>query len=164
MIDYTVTGNPAIFNEKATFYKDVIIYDKITLENTGIVQQLFEKINVSSKALTGTIDLDILSGTLFYYTENANADWTFNVRGDSTTSLNSILQINKSVTITVLTTQGSSAKTATTFKIDGTTVVPKWQSGIPPSGYTNSINAYTYAILKTADSIYTVIASLIQFA
>ena len=51
------------------------IANTVTLERTGIVQQLFENVNLSSTALTGTIDLDILSGTLFYYTANAGADW-----------------------------------------------------------------------------------------
>jgi hypothetical protein len=66
------------------------IANTVTLERTGIVQQLFENVNLSTTALTGTIDLDILSGTLFYYTANAAADWTFNVRGNASTSLNAI--------------------------------------------------------------------------
>lgn len=141
------------------------IANTITLERTGIVQQLFENINVSSTALTGTIDLDILSGTLFYYTADASANWTFNIRGNSATTLNSILPIGKSVTVTVLSTQGSTARYASTFKIDGSTIVPKWQGGTAPSaGYTSSINIYTYVIVKTADATFTVFGSLTKFA
>jgi hypothetical protein len=137
----------------------------VTLQTTGIVQQLFENANLSSTALTGTINLDILSGTLFYYTSNASADWTFNIRGNSSTALNSILSIGKNVTVTILTTQGSTAYYANTFKIDGTTIVPKWQGGsTPSSGYTSSINIYTYSILKTADATFTILASLTKFS
>jgi len=137
----------------------------VILERTGIVQQLFENVNVSSTALTGTIDLDLLSGTLFYYTANASANWTFNFRGNSSTTLNSILPIGKSVTVTILSTQGGTAYYANTFKIDGTTVSPKWQGGsAPTSGYTSSINVYTYSIVKTADATFTVFASLTKFA
>jgi Zn-dependent alcohol dehydrogenase len=140
------------------------IANTVTLQNTGIVQQLFENVNLSSTALTGTIDLDILSGTLFYYTANAAADWTFNVRGNASTTLNAILPVGKSVTVTILSTQ-STARLASTFKVDGTTISPKWQGGTAPtSGFASAVNTYTYAIVKTADATFTVLASLTKFA
>lgn len=139
--------------------------NNISFNTTGIVQQLFENVNVSSTALTGTINLDLLSGTLFYYTADATNNWTFNIRGNSSTTLNSILPIGKSVTITVLSTQGSSAKYASSFTIDGSSVSPKWQGGTAPSaGYASSINIYTYSIVKTADATFTVFGSLTKFA
>lgn len=164
------TGNTIVITTNnvgiVTFSQNNIgIANTITFERTGIVQQLFENIIISSTALTGTINLDILSGTLFYYTTNASANWTFNVRGNSSTSLNSILPIGKSATITVLSTQGSTARYANVFKIDGSTITPKWQGGITPNaGYTNSINIYTYVIAKTADATFTVFGSLTKFA
>jgi Zn-dependent alcohol dehydrogenase len=140
------------------------IANTVTLERTGIVQQLFENVNLSSTALTGTIDLDILSGTLFYYTANAAADWTFNVRGNASTTLNAILPIGKSVTVTILSTQ-STARLASTFKVDGSTISPKWQGGTAPtSGFASAVNVYTYTIIKTADATFTVLASLTKFA
>jgi Zn-dependent alcohol dehydrogenase len=140
------------------------IANTLTLERTGIVQQLFENVNLSSTALTGTIDLDILSGTLFYYTANAGADWTFNVRGNASTSLNAILPVGKSVTVTVLSTQ-STARLASTFKVDGSTISPKWQGGTAPSsGFASAVNIYVYTIIKTADASFTVFASLTKFA
>ncbi len=141
------------------------IANTITFERTGIVQQLFENVNVSSTALTGTINLDILSGTLFYYTADASGNWTFNIRGNSSTTLNSILPIGKSVTITVLRTQGSTARYASGFTIDGSSVSPKWQGGTAPSsGFTSSINVYTYSIVKTANATFTVFGSITKFA
>lgn len=135
--------------------------NSISFNTTGIVQQLFENVKVSSSALTGTINLDILTGTLFYYTTNASANWTFDVRGDASNSLNSILPTGKSITITVLTTQGSTPYYANTFKVDGTTITPKWMNGVTPSsGFASSINLYTYVILKTGDATFTVIGSL----
>jgi len=140
------------------------IANTVTLERTGIVQQLFENVNLSSTALTGTIDLDILSGTLFYYTSNAAADWTFNVRGNASTTLNTILPVGKSVTVTILSTQ-STARLASTFKVDGLTISPKWQGGTAPSsGFASAVNTYTYTIVKTADATFTVFASLTKFA
>lgn len=145
-----------------TFTQENIgIANTITLQSSGFVQQLFERINVSSTALTGTAHLDILSGSLYYYTANAVGNWTFNVRANSTTTLNNVLPVGKSLTVTILTTQGGSAYYANAFQVDGVAIIPKWMNGVTPSaGYTNSINIYTFVIIKTADSTYTVIGSL----
>jgi hypothetical protein len=49
--------------------------------------------------------------------------------------------------------------------IDGVAVTPKWQNGITPSvGSSNSVDLYTYAILKTAAATFTVFASQTKFA
>jgi hypothetical protein len=145
-----------------TFSEDNIgIANTVILERTGHVQQLFERANISSTSLTGTVNLNVLSGTLYYYTADATGNWTVNVTGNATTTLNSILPINKSVTITILSTQGGSATYADVFKVDNTTITPKWMNGITPSaGYANSINIYTFVIIKTANNTFTVIGSL----
>lgn len=184
----SVFGQETSFTERANFYNDINVSGNVnftgnlyqitvvgsgtstsqlyvsgitTFGSTGIVQQLFENVNVSSTALTGTVNLDVLSGTLFYYTTDASTNWTFNVRGNSSTSLNSILPIGKSVSITILSTQGSTPRYANTFQVDGVTITPKWIGGVAPSsGTANCINVYTYVVLKTASATYTVIASL----
>lgn len=133
----------------------------VTLETTGIVQQLFENVNVSSTALTGTVNLDILSGSLYYYTSNPTANWTFNIRGNSVTPLNNVLPVGKSLTVTILTDQGAATHYANSFEIDGVSVTPNWMNGITPTaGFSNAINVYTFVIIKTADATYTVIGSL----
>ena len=51
------------------------------------------------------------------------------------------------------------------FKIDGTTVTPKWQNGAAPkAGFTSSVNVYVYTIIKTGSAAYTVLASQTKFA
>jgi hypothetical protein len=53
----------------------------------------------------------------------------------------------------------------TAFQVDGTSVTPKWQGGIAPSaGSANSIDSYTFTIIKTASATYTVLASQVKFA
>jgi len=145
-----------------TFTQENIgIANTITLEGSGFVQQLFERINISSTALSGIANLDILNGSLYYYTANAADNWAFNVRGNSTTTLNSVMPVGKSLTVTILATQGSAAYYANAFQVDGTSLTPKWMNGVTPSaGYTNSINVYTFVIIKTANNTYTVIGSL----
>jgi len=74
------------------------------------------------------------------------------------------LPVGKSVTVTILSTQ-STARLASTFKVDGSTISPKWQGGTAPSsGFASAVNTYTYTIVKTADATFTVFASLTKFA
>lgn len=124
-----------------------------------------EKSTVSATAATGTIHCDALTQSVLYYTANAINNWTFNVRGNATTTLNSIMAIGQTITLVFLVTNGSSAYYPTAHTIDGNSVTPKWQGGTAAtSGNTNSIDVYSYSIIKTADATFTVLVSQTKFA
>ena len=55
---------------------------------------------------------------------------------------------------------------ASTIKIDGTTVTPKWLNGTAPAaGNASSTDVYTFTIIKTAATpTYTVLAAVTKFA
>lgn len=134
--------------------------------NTSI-QQVLEKITVSASAATGTINYDVLNdGGIEYYTSNATGNWTLNVRGSSSATLNSILSVGQSLTIVFMVTNGGTAYYQTGFQIDGSSITPKWQGGsAPASGNTNSIDVYSFSIIKTAATpTYTVLGSQVRFA
>jgi formylmethanofuran dehydrogenase subunit E-like metal-binding protein len=49
-------------------------------------------------------------------------------------------------------------------QVDGATVTPKYQGGVAPTaGNINSIDAYSYSIIKTGSATFTVLASQVQF-
>jgi hypothetical protein len=124
-----------------------------------------ERTTISATAATGTVNFDASTQGTLYYTTNASANWTLNVRGNSGTTLNSIMTTGDSLTITFLVTQGATAYYASAFTIDGTSVTPKYQGGTAFSaGNASSIDAYTYAIVKTGSAAYTVFASQTKFA
>ena len=133
---------------------------------TSVLISPEERTTVSATAATGTIAFDALTQSVLYYTSNASANWTLNIRGNSGTTLNSILATGDAITVTHLVTQGSTAYYNSAVQIDGTSVTPKWQNGAAPStGSTSAIDAYTYTIIKTAATpTYTVIASQSKFA
>jgi hypothetical protein len=120
---------------------------------------------ISATAATGTINYDVTTQSVLYYTSNASGNWTLNFRGSSGTSLNTLMQTGESLSATFLTTQGSTAYYNSAVTIDGASVTPKWQGGsAPTSGNTNSIDSYTYVILKTGSATYVVLASQTKFA
>ena len=102
---------------------------------------------------------------MLYYTSNASANWTVNVRGSSGTSLDTVMSTGESMTIAFLVTQGSTAYYASAFQVDGNAVTPKWQGGTAPTaGNASSIDAYVYTIVKTGSATFTVFASQTKFA
>ena len=125
-----------------------------------------ERCNVVAAAATGTINLDVLTAAVWFYTTNASANHTLNIRGNSGTTLNSLLAVGDSITAVWLVTNGATPYRPTAFQIDGNAVTPQWQGGTAPSaGNANSVDAYTLTIIKTAATpTYTVLASQTRFA
>lgn len=135
------------------------VFDNIT------VDYIRETTTVSATAATGTVNLDVSTQSILYYTTSATANWVLNVRGSASQSLNSLMDIGQTVTVTFMATQGATAYYETALTIDGGAITPKWQSGIAPNaGSANSIDAYTFAIIKTAAATFTVLASQTRYA
>lgn len=125
----------------------------------------YEHWSISATAATGTIDVDISTSSVWYYTSDASANWTFNFRGNSSTTLNSLLSIGESVTVVFFVTNGTTAYYPTAFTVDSASVTPKWSGGSAPSaGNASSIDAYLFTIAKTADATFTVLGQQVQFA
>jgi len=124
-----------------------------------------ERCTVSATAATGTVNFDVATQGVLYYTTNASANFTLNFRGSSGTTLNSILATGDSVSAVFLNTNGTTAYYPTVFQIDGSSVTPKWSGGSAPSaGNASSIDAYSFTIIKTASATFTVLAGAVKFA
>ncbi|MFY7885650.1 MAG: hypothetical protein ACOVOV_12510, partial [Dolichospermum sp.] len=124
-----------------------------------------ETITVSATAATGTVAVDVVTSGAKYFTSNASADWTFNFRGDGTTTLNSLMSNGQAITVAFLVTNGATAYKPTVFQVDGSAVTPKWNGGnAPAAGNANSIDSYTFTIIKTASATFTVLGAQSKFA
>jgi hypothetical protein len=130
-----------------------------------VLTSAFETVSVSATQATGTVNVDLSTAAVHYYTGNSAANWTFNFRGNGTpTTLNSLLSIGQSATVAFLVTNAT-AYYPTAFQVDGVSVTPKWQGGTAPtSGNANSIDSYTFTIIKTGSGVFTVLASQAKFA
>jgi hypothetical protein len=124
-----------------------------------------EVATVSATAATGTINYDITTQSVLYYTSNASANWTVNFRGSSGTSLNTLMSTGQSMTVAFLVTQGSTAYYNSAVQVDGTTsgVTTRWLGGAPTAGNASGIDSIRYLIIKTANATFTILASVTQF-
>jgi hypothetical protein len=124
-----------------------------------------EGVTISATAATGTIAYNVTDQSVLYYTTNASGNWTLNVRGNGTTSLNALMVTGESVTIAFLVTNGATAYYQSAFQVDGSAVTPKWQGGTAPtSGSASAIDAYTITIVKTGAATFTAFAAQTKFA
>ena len=130
-----------------------------------VLNDAAEVATVSATAATGTINYDITTQSVLYYTSNASANWTVNFRASSGTSLNTLMSTGQSMTVAFLVTQGSTAYYNNVVQVDGTTsgVTTRWLGGAPVAGNASGIDSYRYLIIKTGSATFTVVASNTQF-
>ena len=119
----------------------------------------------SATAASSTVNFDVVTQSVLYYTTNATGNFTLNIRGDGSTTLNSLLSDGDALTIVFLVTNGGTAYYHSALTVDGVSVTPKWQGGTAPSsGNTSSIDSYSYTVIKTGNAAFTVLASQTRFA
>ena len=137
---------------------------RVTL-GAGKIQQLAEKVTIAATGTTGVTNFDVITQAVLYHTANAAANFTVNLRGDGSNTLNSIMDTGESVTVAFLVTNGGTPYYQSAFTIDGSSVTPEYQGGSAPSeGNANSVDVYTYTVVKTGDAAFTAFASQTQFA
>ena len=133
----------------------------VALKTNNIV----ELANVTATAASSTVNFDITTQSVLYYTSNATGNFTVNFRGSSGTAANTIMSTGESLSVTFLVTNGTTAYYNSAVTVDGNSVTPKWQGGTAPtSGNASSVDSYTYVIIKTGSAAFTVLASQTKFA
>ena len=128
--------------------------------------EVIEKCDVSGGTLNGSSNLNLASNAVIYYTANAGGNWVWNLRADASTALNDIMANGDSMTFAALVTNGGTAYYNTGIQIDGTSINDvKWSGGTPPgAGNADSVDVYTFTVIKTSNATFSVFGSQSQFA
>jgi hypothetical protein len=129
----------------------------------SIVKGLNEDVNVVAAAATGTINFEVGTASIWYYTTNATANHTLNFRYSSTVSLNTFMAVGDSLTVVWLNTNGATAYYPSAFQVDTVSVTPKVPAAIT-AGNASAIDAYSFTIIKTASATWTVLETQTKFA
>ncbi len=120
---------------------------------------------ISATAATGTVHLNVSTASVHIYTSNSTANYTLNIRGNASTTLNSLMAIGESITVTFESPNGATPYYATAYTIDGNAVTPKWLGGTAPTaGNASATDVYMLQIRKTAAATFTCLASQSKFA
>jgi hypothetical protein len=134
-----------------------------TSQSDLVIKGFEEDVNVVASAATGTINFDVTTASVWYYTSNATANHTLNFRYSSGVSLNTAMATGDAITLVWLNTNGATAYYPNVIQIDGTTVTPKVPAAIA-AGNASSIDAYSFTIIKTASATFTVLETQTKFA
>lgn len=135
-----------------------------TLQTDNFATPL-ENAYVSATSFAGYTYYAITNTTVQYLTSASTANGTINFTASSGVTLNTTMAIGQSISCVLLITNTASAFYPTAFQVDGSAVTPKWAGGTAPSsGNTSAIDGYSFTIIKTATSTFTVLAGVTKFA
>lgn len=137
----------------------------VTLGGGFNTKNIQETVLLSATSATGTVNVDILTSVVWYYTANATGNWTFNFRGNSGTTLDSVMVTGQSLTVAFLVQQGTTGYYATGITIDGTANTPVWFGGTAPTSADGStLYCYIYTIIKTSSATFKVLAQRVSYS
>ena len=138
----------------------------LSLTGTSQIQGILETAVLNGSTLTGTVTVNLKSGGVHYFTANSSANWVWNLVGDGSTSLNSMMSVGQSATFSLFATNSTAYK-LTNILVDTTaTVSVKWFGGSSnayPSGNANSVDVYTLTVIKRNTNAFDVFASQSRF-
>ena len=136
-----------------------------TFQNTLILQQSLEKITIGTSP-SSTTNIDVLTSALHYYATSHSTGVTLEIRPSSSiTDLNTLMSTGQSLTVVFIMKSGHVNGKVSALTIYGTSQTIKWFGGVAPSGSAgDALDAYTFTIIKTDTSTYTVLGSQSKFA
>ena len=139
--------------------------DTATTVDLSTVQNLSNKVlispeertTVSTSAATATTNFDADTQGVLYLTGSNTSDWTLNVRGSGSTTLDTKLATGDSLSIIFIVTNGGTAYKHSAMTIDGNAQTVNWSGGTAPAaGNASAKDAYSFTIFKTASATFTV--------
>jgi hypothetical protein len=136
----------------------------VTFLGMGKIEEVKEKVNVFATATTGTVNINFLDGAILYHTTTATGQFTLNLRGSSSTTLNSLLSVGESITGAFLNTNTTFYVSTITIDGSSTNVILDYQGGSAPTSGNAGIDVYSFTAIKTSTTpAYTLLASQTQF-
>ena len=146
-----------------------VVVTGMTTSTTGIHAGpgiLRENFRGYGSAMNGAYNADVLStGMVLNAPTNSTATFSINVRGNGSTTFNSLFNAGESAVFTAFVGQNNASYYLTDFQIDGSSITEEWAGGTAPSaGGSSGTDVYTFTILKTADATFSVFANLTNFA
>jgi hypothetical protein len=130
----------------------------------------FRNFATSANAYPGVIgssfSLDVIDTTLDWKTSSPSTSSNFSIAftGNGGANLSNYIFFGQSVTCSLLYSNGTNSYGPTSFVIDSINVTPLWEGGTMPTPYANALNLYTFTILRTGTSTWSILASLKKYA
>jgi hypothetical protein len=148
-----------------------------------IVSRSVDSGNVNLIAPGGNINIDVACSTVYFFGANSTANMTFNLRGNSSSTFDSVTSPGQATSVVIAVKNGTTRYSANLF-IDGTYIrtsttpfAASWTqsstffagNSSPEKGGSTSIsnaelNVFSYTVFKTGTNQYSVLAGNTLFA
>ena len=126
---------------------------------TGLLRESFAK---TDGKLSDNNNINLEEGMIHYFTTEETTTCTPNIRFNGSKSLNSMMNVNDAITVTIITTADASGYSAN-WQIDNNNVTEQWIMGSAPSaGGSDGYDIYSFTILKLANASFQVIGNLVN--
>lgn len=147
-----------------TKVKNFSIQDNtIKSDKLATVNRLINTISIVTTAgITGTQNLDLLSNTNHLFTGTTAGNVVFNLRGNSTTTLNAAMAVGETIEVVAGITNGLTGFVAS-VSIDGVTQSTLWSGNTRPSGSTYNTDVYHLRVVKTGSAAFNVYGEKVNF-
>ena len=138
--------------------------------NAGLI---FEDCQLTGSGLSGTSHHSVEADNARYWNAAASGNWTYNIRWNSSTTLDSKMSTGETINIAYVTAVGGSSYYQSGFQIDGTNTTVQWVDQLPPvqgggresgdDAATTGFDVYSYAINKYSTNNYYILGSHTHF-
>jgi ABC-type sugar transport system ATPase subunit len=122
--------------------------------------RVIETANVFETAIGGNVNIDVSNNTVYYFSANTTADVTFNLRANASHSLGGTVGIGQTISLALAVNHGTQRHTANVY-IDGQAQTMYYFANTKPNSvpiFQQEINLFSYSIIRTGPSSYTVLA------
>ena len=122
---------------------------------------LREQVKIVAGKLNTNSYIYLEDGMVHYYTTAETTSITPNITYSASTTLDSVMSVGETISVTVITTRSTAAPHTSTFLVDNNTVTTHWVGGSAPTdGGTSGVDIFTNTIIKTGSATFINIANL----
>jgi len=158
-----ISGN-VIITAPGRLGLDITPNTLLHVNGTSTLGEVIEKINVSPAGLSSTLNFDVLTQPILYFTGVSTANCALNIRANSTIAMDTFLRTGQAITITLVATHTSAAYIVASVSVDSVSQIVKWAGGTAPaSGSAFSTDLYTFTVIKTNPATFTVLGSVQRY-
>ena len=159
IIEYDHSIDSMKFYTSATERLSIDSNGNFIFKNGALIENGFHD---DGGGMTGDYNHDLGTyGNVHYAATNPAGSYTYNLRINSSTSVNSVMAEGDTLSFTFINNiSGNTGRYMTAFKIDGTTQTVEWAGGSAPSENSGSgSDVYSFTIIKTANATFKVFGS-----
>ena len=127
---------------------------------------IFEKMNITGTGLGTTVNHDVLTSNSYYWDATATGNWTYNIRGSASVTLDSLLSVGDLISVSYIAPVDASSYYNTAVQIDSVAQTVEWVDGVAPTqaGGPEQIadrgtDLYQFYIIKTGSATFVVLGA-----